>query len=246
MQKLPTPHILYTLTLLIITAFPLTDAFSSADTARKIRVLSIQAEAGERVAVPIEITSVGNESAILFTLRYDPAFLSRPSVSLGESMPTDSVLTANDTNDGLVRVLVDSGHAFLPGRYELATVYFYVSLSASGSSDVALENTSIATTEAYPLNADYFSGTVTLTGAFSPSISGRLLTPDGFGLKNAKVILSGPDGRLSYCVTGSMGYFEFQNVTIGPDLVLSVESRRYRYLPVQIQATTYVDLVGIE
>ena len=198
--------------------------------------------------MPIEITSVGDESAILFTLRYDHAFLSRPEVLLGGGVPADTVLTTNNSADGSLTVLLDTGQTLSPGRYELITIYFDVTLGASGSTGITIDNASIASADAVPLLAEYLDGTVTMTGTLSPLISGRLLTPDGFGLKNAKVILSGPGGRLSYCVTGSMGYFEFQNVTLGPDLVLSVESRRYRYLPVQIRATTNLnlDLVGIE
>src|SRR5215204_227996 len=50
--------------------------------------------------------------------------------------------------------------------------------------------------------------------ASTVSISGRVLTPDGQGIRNANLILTGGAGELRYAQTGSFGYFRFENVRV--------------------------------
>lgn len=60
------------------------------------------------------------------------------------------------------------------------------------------------------------------------SISGRVVTENGLGLKGAVVKLTGPsDSRTA--TTGSLGYFHFENVVAGEIYTLDVKSKRFRF-----------------
>lgn len=68
----------------------------------------------------------------------------------------------------------------------------------------------------------------TLTTASGASLSGRVITAEGNGIKNASVILTG--GTLTQPMivkTGSFGRFNFENLQTGQTYVLNIESKRY-------------------
>jgi hypothetical protein len=81
------------------------------------------------------------------------------------------------------------------------------------------------------------------------SVTGRVTAPDGSGLRNAKVTLADQSGNRRYAMTGSFGYFHFDDVTAGETYIISVVSKRYWYSPRLIQVfdnLTDVDFVGQE
>ena len=80
-------------------------------------------------------------------------------------------------------------------------------------------------------------------------VSGRVLTPDGRGLRNAVVSMTGPDGVVRTATTSSFGYYRFENVEAGPSYVMGVTSRNFRFTPRVVQVTdtlTDVDFIGLE
>jgi uncharacterized delta-60 repeat protein len=81
------------------------------------------------------------------------------------------------------------------------------------------------------------------------SISGRVTTPNGLGLRNTIVSIIDPiDGRRTV-LTSSLGYYTFDSVTTGQMYTIGVQSKRYRFSSNQLQvdtALTGVDFTGIE
>jgi uncharacterized delta-60 repeat protein len=67
--------------------------------------------------------------------------------------------------------------------------------------------------------------------AAAVSVSGRVLTSDGSGLRDAKVMLTGGGGNSRPTSTGSFGYFRFDDVQSGETYVVSVASKRYQFSP---------------
>ncbi len=62
------------------------------------------------------------------------------------------------------------------------------------------------------------------------SLSGRVTTADGRGIRNAQVVISGnslPEPRVAQ--TGSFGYYSFEGLTAGQTYVVTVNSRRYTF-----------------
>ena len=81
------------------------------------------------------------------------------------------------------------------------------------------------------------------------TITGRVTTPDGRGLRNATVILTDPLGNRQSAVTNSFGLYNLFNLPVGNSYTLSIASKRFRFsaIPLQIaNITATVDFVGIE
>lgn len=79
------------------------------------------------------------------------------------------------------------------------------------------------------------------TTAADLSISGRVTTAGGAGIRNARVVLSGnslPEPRV--VTTGSFGYFSFTGLTAGETYVVTVNSQRYTFT-VPSRVITLVD-----
>jgi hypothetical protein len=85
--------------------------------------------------------------------------------------------------------------------------------------------------------------------AASVSVSGRVTTPDGRGLRNTTVSLTDSPGVVRTVTTSSFGYYAFDNVRSGENYVVEVTSRSYRFASRTIQVNDNlvdVDFVGLE
>jgi hypothetical protein len=68
------------------------------------------------------------------------------------------------------------------------------------------------------------------TTAAGVSLSGRVMTAEGSGIRNARVVVTGnslPEPRIA--TTGSFGYFSFDGLTAGETYVVTVNSQRYTF-----------------
>ena len=59
------------------------------------------------------------------------------------------------------------------------------------------------------------------------SVSGKVATANGLGIRNVIVTLTGPDGAIRTTVTGSFGLYQFADVEIGGIYVLTVAPKKY-------------------
>jgi len=86
-----------------------------------------------------------------------------------------------------------------------------------------------------------------VTTAAFVEISGRVITPEGRGLRNALVLIVDENGTTQTAVTTARGYYRFAEVPSGPSYVINVRSRRYRFDAQIVQAfddLTDIDFVG--
>ncbi|MBX3294047.1 MAG: carboxypeptidase regulatory-like domain-containing protein [Acidobacteria bacterium] len=80
-------------------------------------------------------------------------------------------------------------------------------------------------------------------------VSGRVMTPDGRGLRNATVTMTDANGVVRNAVTSSFGYYRFEGVPVGDSFVMTVNSRSYRFVPRVVNVLdnmTDVDFIGLE
>jgi hypothetical protein len=80
------------------------------------------------------------------------------------------------------------------------------------------------------------------------TLAGRVMTPDGGGLRNASVILTKQDGTRMSVPTSSMGYYSFEGLP-GETYTVGVSSRRYRFSSRNVDLSSSlsnVDFTGIE
>lgn len=94
-----------------------------------------------------------------------------------------------------------------------------------------------------------FWGGGTAVVASTASVSGRVLTSDGRGLRNATVSITDSQGLIRLTTTSSFGFFSFDNVNTGQAYTFRISSRFFRFQPrtVQIDGNlTLADFVGLE
>ena len=87
--------------------------------------------------------------------------------------------------------------------------------------------------------------------AFGPvfTVTGRILTPNGQGLRNAVVSITDSRGVRQTTTSSSFGAYVFANVRGGETYTISVGSRRYRFAPRILLVPSNlndVDLIGLE
>jgi hypothetical protein len=63
------------------------------------------------------------------------------------------------------------------------------------------------------------------------AIAGRVFTPQGAGVSKAFVSLTAPNGETRSALTGSLGYYRFEEIAVGETYVISVSSKRYTFAP---------------
>lgn len=63
------------------------------------------------------------------------------------------------------------------------------------------------------------------------SINGRVLSPDGTGIRNANVILTDAEGNSRAVPSSSLGFFAFDRISVGQTYTITVRLRRYRFEP---------------
>jgi hypothetical protein len=221
-------------------------------TPRVVRVVQAEQAPAGKVVLYIQMDRQGDEAGAAFTLGFDPARLSNPQVSLGSGASAGTALTANaeKSDVGQLAVLVDADEALAGGQ--IVSVTFDVAANAAGETTPvtftdAITQGSTADVEGNLLPTRFVNGVVTLPEAASPvfEISGRVLTPDGRGLRNALVTLTDSSGVERNVTTSSFGYYHFDSLTGGATYMIGVESKRYSFQSRIVQITenlTDIDL----
>jgi minor extracellular serine protease Vpr len=92
---------------------------------------------------------------------------------------------------------------------------------------------------------------ISLTPELAPEvqISGQVLTPDGRGLRGATVSITDEQGVKRSALTSSAGFYSFDDVQNGSTVVISVVSKRFRFLQRNLEVSgerSDIDFVGIE
>ena len=93
------------------------------------------------------------------------------------------------------------------------------------------------------------SYTLTTTGPATGSISGRVVSPSGAGLRSVIVSLTDAQGVKRTATTTSFGFYTFTDVAPGPNYVIRITSRQYRFTSQTMQFNddlTNVDFSGLE
>jgi WD40 repeat protein len=65
--------------------------------------------------------------------------------------------------------------------------------------------------------------------AANVSVGGRVLTANGQGIRNARVTLTDANGATRTAITGSFGYYRFDDVEVGQTYIVSVRSKRFQF-----------------
>jgi len=118
----------------------------------------------------------------------------------------------------------------------------YASITTGGISRLYTVN---GTTGAATLVGAIGSGTTPYVGlavgtvplASGVEVSGRVLSPEGRGIRGARVTMSDPSGATRTVMTGPNGAYRFEDVAGGQTYTVWVTARRFTFSPVVIQIT---------
>lgn len=109
----------------------------------------------------------------------------------------------------------------------------------------------ISTNGSFSLRGGFWAFQTLAPTAALVSVSGRVLSASGQGIRNVSVKLTGAGGAIRFANTGTFGYFRFTDVEVGEIYVLEVASRKFtfaeptRVLSVQDEITN-ADFIAAE
>jgi hypothetical protein len=92
-----------------------------------------------------------------------------------------------------------------------------------------------------------WTGAALVPTAAGVQVSGRVLTPNGAGLRNARVMMTDTHGVTRTVLSSSFGYYVFDDVRAGETYVITVGSKRFTFTPRTVQVLdelTDVDFVA--
>lgn len=79
----------------------------------------------------------------------------------------------------------------------------------------------------FTISSGFFTAGALIPTAANASVSGRVRTADGSGIRNARITLTTADGMAYMTLTASFGYYRFDNIPAGQIVILSVSSKRF-------------------
>lgn len=232
------------------------DAMKEQLLPRILRVVSQQTNRGQQVVVPISIDAEGDENGFGFTLSYDPAVLSNPSVQLGTDLPGGTFFQ-NTNLPGKVGVIAAApiGQAVLAGTRQIVTIRFDVAANApGGATPLLMVGHPPVVNEVSSVNADVLP--TTFTGGFvniliptasNATVSGRVADVNGTPIPRVRVLLTDSNGASRTAVTNNFGMFVIEDVPTGATYVLNAVAKGYTFTPQAVdvsQDISDLNLIG--
>lgn len=228
-----------------------------AGATRALRVVNVATQPGQNVIVQVVLDSLGNESSTSFSLNFNPAVLTNPVVTIGSGVPASSNLGTNlsQAAQGRIGILIDSTNTYAAGTRQVATVRFTVPVNAQiGLQQITFGSVptsqSVSSPQGVLLATVYQGGAVQVgSTAAGVTVSGRVLSPDGRGVRNAVVRITNAGGVSRTVTTSSFGFYTFDDVESGQSYVVGVASKRYRFASRVLQVAdslSDIDFLGLE
>lgn len=158
----------------------------ATNTNRLVRAAQATGSPGGTVSLPIELLSQGDETALGFSLTFDPAVLSNPQATLGADASGASLNTnSSQIAQGRfgVALSLPSGQRFTAGTRQIVAVSFSVAANANaGATPVGFGDQPIAReisdTAANSLPANYVAGAIAIAQGYEADVAPR---PNGNG-----------------------------------------------------------------
>lgn len=97
--------------------------------------------------------------------------------------------------------------------------------------------------------ANTFRNYFTVNPAATATVSGKVTSPTGLGLRNAIVTITDGQGTRRTATTSSFGLYSFAAINTGQTYTISVASKRFRFTPKVLQINASLsneDFVGLE
>ncbi|MEQ1605547.1 MAG: cohesin domain-containing protein, partial [Pyrinomonadaceae bacterium] len=229
----------------------------SPEVGRVIRAVNMAANPGQTITVSFQLDSQGDEASTSFTANWNPAVFTYVSAAAGAGVPTGTNLGLNTTQtaQGRLGVLLDSTNTYAAGTRQILNVTFTVAANAPvGTFPVTFSSAptaqSVSSAQGALLATTYENGNIVIgQAAAGVTVSGRVTTAGGQGLRNAVVTMTDAEGHRRTTSTGSFGIYTFEQVEAGRSYIVSVTSKRFRFAARAVNVTDSFDdvnFVGLE
>jgi uncharacterized repeat protein (TIGR01451 family) len=209
-----------------------------------------KASTGAVINIPVSIGAITGETtveSIDFTVFYDPAVL-QPTAAVSSNTGTLSngcSVLANSPTTG--KVIVSGACASAITSAAGGTLYnlqFTVLGAANQTSALTFVNASNNTntflfnngTPSAATNTGKF--TVFAPTAANVSVSGRVITQSGRGIRNVQIMMTDSQDNVRQAQTTAFGYYRFDGVAAGETVTLSVKARQFKFVQPAIVRTT--------
>lgn len=215
------------------------DSVSAQTGTRTIRMTQGAGQPGQTVTLTVQLDATGNETSVIFSFGFNPAVLTNPVIALGNGVPANSGISTNTTQaaQGLIGVIVDTTNTYTAGTRNVATVTFTIAPGATlGNYPVVFGNvpvpSSLGNSAGGLIGINFVNGNVQVgSTAAGVEVAGRILTPDGRGIRNASVIITDGAGNKRTATTSSFGFYRFTDIPSGETYTVGVASKQYRFTP---------------
>jgi hypothetical protein len=222
---------------------------SDESSAVRVSLGNAYAQTGSTVIVPLRMENLNgaNVRSYQFDIQYDPTVLTPDAMTadLAGTMGQGMNVVYNVPSPGLLKVAVyDVFGVMGDGIY--ANLRFTATGTAGSGSQHGVKGFRFNDGKTMTTVSD---GAVFFCSTEGVRVNGRLITAGGQGLRGTHVTITAPNGTRSFATTSSLGYFEFSSLLAGETYTLSVQSRRYRFAPVNVsttQAATSVEMTALE
>jgi uncharacterized repeat protein (TIGR01451 family) len=195
---------------------------------------------GSTVTIPVTIGAIPAGSPIEsfdFSVFYNPAVL-QPAAPAGSNAGTLSAncsVLSNSPVSGRVIVSGACAQAITTGSGVLYNLTFNVIGASNQTSSLSFTNPA-NNTDTFQFNngtptAATANGqfTVLAPTAANVSVSGRVLTASGKGIRNVQITLTDSSGNTRTAISTTFGYYRFDNVTAGGTYIITAKGKRYEF-----------------
>jgi len=193
---------------------------------------------GSIVTVPILVSDTTNQGIISYDLNvnYDPAVVqpAAPAFDIAGTLSSGMSITPNTANSGHLIISAFQGNP-ISGAGTLINLRFTIVGTAGQSTMLTFADYTdpgmtfhpgFAFNEGDP-TAITTSGSICVSPA---ALSGRVLTSDGRGIRNAKIVVTGNSlAQPVVATTGAFGQFALSGLAAGETYVVTVNSQRYTF-----------------
>ncbi|MBK6586699.1 MAG: carboxypeptidase regulatory-like domain-containing protein [Acidobacteria bacterium] len=193
------------------------------------------------VTINFQLVAQVTNPPVGFSFYYPPTVLSDPVIRIGSGVPAESSIATNTTLPGQIGIRIDSTNTYSTGTRNIASVTFTFRGNAPvGTYQIAF--TSVPTPQSVSNAAGVLLPTIydpgyVIVGATAAGVdlSGRVLTPDGRGIRNAIVVVTDTNGNSRIATTSSFGQYRFTDIEAGRTYTIGVNSKRDRFTPRVLQ-----------
>ncbi len=210
---------------------------------------NVYAQPGSTSVVPLKIENLMGASirSYQFDIEYDPAVLTPAALAadLAGTVGAGMNIIYNVPRPGLLKVAVYNVFGVI-GDGIYANLRFTAAGGAGSASQLKVKGFRFNDGKTPTVVSD---GSFYVTNADGNTVRGRLVTAAGHGVRNTQVTIAGPTGVRTVTFSSSLGYFEFGSLAAGETYVLTVQSRRYRFAPLNVAPSDglmSVEMVALE